>query len=136
MLTIALATEAKESENPFDDVNESDWYYAYVMNAYSNKIVNGISEKIFAPGSGITRQDMAVMTARALEVCNIMIDETAEASFADGSLISDYAVQSVNALYNLGIINGDTSGCFNPANGLTRAESAKVISIIHTLASN
>ena len=58
-----LGTES-DWNNSFTDVSESDWFYEYVMKAYTGGIVSGYSSTLFAPGNNITRA----------ETCKIVIN--------------------------------------------------------------
>ena len=64
---------------------------------------------------------------RAGETFDIQFADGEERNFNDYSSISNYARDAVDVLSKAGIINGDNSGCFNPANYATRAEAAKMI---------
>lgn len=55
----------------FSDVASSDWYAGYVGTAYTYGIVNGKSETIFDPSGTISRQEAAVMVARAAKLCGM-----------------------------------------------------------------
>ena len=69
----------------------------------------------------ITREDMAVIIANALEIKG----ETAE--FKDETEISDYAKSAVGGLYINGIIKGYEDGRFMPKENAARAEAAVLI---------
>ena len=77
---------------------------------------------MFGTGLEITRQDAAVMLARAIGA------ENGEGSFSDDSEIADYAKGSVYALKDKGIISGREDGSFDPYGKCTRAECAVMIS--------
>lgn len=62
------------ANNKFKDVPISEWYAAYVGTANSYGIVQGTSETAdarFNPNGEITRQEAAVMIARAAKLCGI-----------------------------------------------------------------
>ena len=90
--------------------------------AYDKGYVMGVDENNFGTGSLITREQMAVIIARCL---NLKAEK--ELSCNDADKISDYAKDAVAALGEKGIMNGDDTGAFNPKNNATRAETAKVI---------
>ena len=106
----------------------SDWYFEYVESAYNLGIINGVADGVFAPDALITRQDMAVMVARAAAVSGKTIAEVAESkTFDDAESISDYAQNAVDALVKGGIINGMSDTEFAPLNNATRAQAAKIL---------
>ncbi len=67
MLVLALNISGEQKPVPFADVKPGDWYYTYVRTAYSCGIITGMESDMFGTGSPVTRQDMAVMAARAFE---------------------------------------------------------------------
>lgn len=52
----------------FEDVPQQHWSCAYVAAAYQNHIVTGISDTQFQPDGNITREEAAVMLARAAKL--------------------------------------------------------------------
>lgn len=111
----------------FDDVNKDDWFYPFIVRAYSCGIVNGISETSFGSGQPIIRQDLAVMVYNAMNEAGVLATLEGDGKFIDEKEISDYAYDAVYALKNEGIISGDENGAFNPNGFASRAETAKII---------
>ncbi|MFB5677533.1 S-layer homology domain-containing protein [Paenibacillus terreus] len=107
----------------FSDVSADKWYYEAVMTARAKGIVQGISADQFKPEQAVSRQDMAVMLARAFN----LDASTSVASFKDQSRISGYALPSVRAVYDNGLMVGN-SGNFDPASKVTR-EMAAVVAV-------
>lgn len=116
----------QEVADGFADVSEDEWYFRYVNIAREEEIVSGIGDGLFGVGSPITREDMAVMLCNALKSRNVALTIT-EVAFEDAAEISDYAVEAVSALYNLGAVNGVSETEFMPKGIATRAQAAKVI---------
>lgn len=121
--------EGEEKETDFADVAKGAWYEKYIRKAVGSGIIKGMSEGLFGIGEGVTRQDMAVIVARALGLSGA----EGEAGFADDAEISDYAKASVKALKNAGIVSGTDEGKFNPKAVMSRAEAAMVINNILSL---
>ncbi len=118
-------------KNTFADVNENAWYSESVLWAYENGITNGISSSEFAPEKNITREDMAVMIVRYAELKEKELkEETYEKNFCDEADISDYAAKAVEKMQRAGIISGLSDGSFAPKRFATRAEIAKMISVL------
>ncbi|MDD6483375.1 MAG: S-layer homology domain-containing protein [Clostridiales bacterium] len=111
----------------FSDVKEGDWSYPYIAKAVELGIVNGVTDTEFAKESPITREDIAVMCKRTLMYLNRYSAPEKEAVFADRSDISQYAAEAVDAMNELGILEGYEDNSFRPKNNATRAESAKII---------
>ena len=127
MLILASCAETEEAENTFEDVNYNDWYASYVLKAKKLGIVNGISDTEFGIGNNITRQDMAVMIARVLEIKGINVEDSNVVGFSDAKDVSDYAKNSVNFMKSIGLVEGYNNQ-YRPLDNLTKAEAAKVIS--------
>ena len=111
---------------PFTDVVSNGWYAPYISKAYELGIINGISESTFGVGAVLTREDMAVITCRAIEYAGVTLNYTAN-DFADTNMISDYALNSVSALANAGVVKGVGDGRFMPKNNGSRAEVAVIL---------
>jgi len=125
LLTLALNIYDENAECEFADVPYDAWYYTYVASAVNIGMVNGIDKSHFGTGSYITRQDVAVMISRAME--NVSAGEAASVYIADKNEISEYAMESVTAMYEKKILYGNECGAFMPKNNTTRAEAAVII---------
>lgn len=134
MICSAMNLSETDVDIPFKDVENDKWYYGYIRDAYNNKLINGQSADSFGVGQNISRQDVAVICNNLLKHFNI--DTKNKFAFGDIERISPYAVESVRNLASYGIINGDDKGMFNPANSITRAESAKIVNEIIYLIAN
>lgn len=126
MIIEAFNCKISNASAEFSDVPADKWSYVYVASAYELGIVSGESDEIFAPGKTISRQDMAVMLERMLNLAKVPINGNAE-RFADENQISGYAKGAVENLSGLNIINGMGDGTFAPKQSVTRAQAAKVI---------
>ncbi len=108
----------------FTDVNENDWYFDYVNNAYIGGIATGYADGSFCPENNITRQDMAVLIYRYL---NSPAASRNLSEFSDGEAVSDYAKDAVSYLSDSGIVKGMGDGNFAPLSNATRAQAAQII---------
>lgn len=124
MMVLAFGFTETDEEIEFSDVNSSDWYYDYVKKAKKAGIINGRGDGKFDPNGLITREDMATIACRAL---NISLELDKENLFADDSEISEYAKNAVYALRDLKIIDGVGDNKYSPKTAVTRAQAAKVI---------
>lgn len=127
MLVRALDLQA-DAAGGFADVKPNDYYYEAVGIAKKLGIVTGISGERFEPKAEITRQDMMVMTARALEASGKRIQGKKEdlAGYQDAAKVADYAATSVAGLISQGLIQG-SNGLIHPHSHATRAETAVLI---------
>ncbi len=117
------------SENTFDDIKSGRWYTDAVVWAASNGIVNGVTEKEFAPDENITREQMAAIMFRYAKFKNMDISSDADMneSFTDIDEISEYAVSAFKWANSNGIINGETKSLLNPKGDATRAQVATIL---------
>jgi len=76
-----------KTNSKFKDVAAKAWYAGYVGTANTYGIVNGISDTEFNPEGTITRQEAAVMVARAAKLCGM---DTAMSESAQNDILCDY----------------------------------------------
>ncbi len=123
--------------NTFTDVDDSAWYAKEIASAVKSGLVQGVGDGTFAPDSNITRQDMAVMMARALaEVKDKAMPTNISdytGSFKDKGEISQYAANSVAMAVKYELIKGMTQDTFVPTENATRAQAAAMMNRIINL---
>ena len=123
-LVRALGLTAKVNGN-FSDVPENAYYYHEVAIAKVLGIANGIDSDRFGGDKKISRQDMMVLTERALKLKNKINNQGQLPTwrFSDKSKISSYAMASVATMIHEGLIEGSNNKV-NPRANTTRAEAA------------
>lgn len=131
------------STQTFSDVSpttKSDtWDYASIETAARTGIVQGLSDGYFGVEDSITREQAAVMIARAMSSKLAANDSKLAAalskSFLDSGAIEYYARPAVQAVTKAKIMEGSPVTIpgstkaqyqFNPKGNLTRAEAAKI----------
>ncbi len=124
---IACAFGINGGAASFDDVDGAQWYAPFVAALFSNGIVNGISETSFGVGSGISRQDAAVILDRTAAHMGKTLEYDVSALNTFGDYIAPYARDSVLRLYQSGIVSGVSEKVFDAEGTLTRAQAAKLI---------
>ncbi len=128
MIVLASGISMEKQTADFADLQTGAWYVPYIGAAVDAGIVNGIGENQFGIGQNITRQDMAVMVKRALEIKGAeLVKVKAYTAFGDEASFAEYAQDAIKALYEAGVINGKGENSFDPAGMATRAEAAKII---------
>ncbi|MFS0860645.1 endo-1,4-beta-xylanase [Paenibacillus taichungensis] len=111
----------------FSDVKPTAHYAQAVAIAKELGITSGFEDNTFKPGNSISRQDMMVLTAKALKAAGKQSADNGNlAPYSDAASISTYAMDSVASLVGSGIVNGK-DGKIAPAEPLTRAEAAMVL---------
>ncbi|MBR4030592.1 MAG: S-layer homology domain-containing protein [Clostridia bacterium] len=128
ILLLELNMVDKDAKANFADVSENDWFYSYVASGAKDGIVKGMDANTFAPNALITRQEICVMTMRAVRAKAIKLGVTStDATFTDQQQIADWAVSDVLSLRQAGIISGRDTGAFDPNASATRAEAVKIL---------
>ncbi len=116
----------------FIDVTTNDWFYNYVCTAYYYGITMGVSKNEFNPNGTITREEAAVMIARAAKLCGMDTEmDTLEvrdslAQFFDYVKASDWSQSSLAFCYNSNILDNSVMD-INPKEAVTRAETASML---------
>ncbi len=124
-----LSTITLDFQNDlFDDIDDENLSYAtnYIKWAATAGISNGISDTEFAPNSHITRQDMAVMVMRYVDIFGLVLPTPIAVEISDMDQVADYAVEAVQALSGT-IMSISADGKFNPTALATRAEMAQLL---------
>ncbi|GGI45853.1 hypothetical protein GCM10008018_14200 [Paenibacillus marchantiophytorum] len=131
LLAKALNLKSSSVQNPFSDVAAGAWYEDTVKNAYAAGLVNGITDREFAPEKNITREEMTAMLLRAKGHATGMKVEDMTAGtairFSDEGAVSDWAKKVVALAADSGLMNGRTAEEFAPQEQATRAESVVVL---------
>lgn len=119
--------------NPLLDPPSGFYSYEYIETAGRAGIIRGLGQGEFGPDGLLTREQAAIMIARA---ANYKISSNAEKSkknltkfYDDVEKINNYSVGYVEAVTKAGIMSGSTIGeaiVFNPQSYLTRAELAAI----------
>lgn len=113
----------------FSDVRVDKYYYNAVGLAKDMGIASGNNDGTFNPESNITRQDMMILAKKALEMKNnttLTGNTSALDKFADKASISPYAVDSLAAMVEAGVVSG-TGDNIQPKDNTTRAQAAVII---------
>ena len=120
----------------FKDVPANSYYAQAISVAKALGIAQGSDDGRFNPTSPLTREDAMVFLYRTLSRTGRSIAPASTAylnRFSDGGSTSSYAQDSVAALAQAGIIQGDNNGRLNPKGSLTRAEMAVILHRVLTL---
>lgn len=119
--------------------SSATWDYKHIETAARAGIVTGLSEGIFGADQPITREQAAVMIARALKLKlpanDQKLKDALAKTFLDSGQIEVYAQPAVQAVYKAKIMSGTPSTPagskkaaynFNPKSNMTRAEAGKI----------
>ena len=125
VMTAGVYDEAATCD--FTDVVSDKWFYKYIASAVNNGLVYGVDGDEFGVGTTLTRQDMAVICARALKAQKSITAVRADKVFGDEEQISDYAKEDIHTLYSAGLIEGVDEDAFAPREIATRAQAAQML---------
>ncbi len=121
-----------KSNSKFTDVTSGDWFCDYVNTACFYGIVNGVSDTEFNPHGTITREQSAVMIARAAKLCGndtaveVFAARDILAGFTDYVKASDWALSSLAFCYDEAILSDEVIE-IKPKEAVTRAEIAQML---------
>jgi endo-1,4-beta-xylanase len=117
----------RNNEVMFIDVSNTAYYYNELVIAKALDITTGFEDNTFKPDSPISRQDMMVLTTRAMAAAGKQVQAggTLDA-YPDAASISSYAKDSAAALVKSGIVNGKNEK-LAPNDELTRADAAVIL---------
>lgn len=128
-----LLNAAAPAQATFSDVATGTWYYGAVEAAAAAGLVNGYDDGTFGPNRSITRQEMAVMMARAMGYAGNLpsLSQAAVAStlsqYADRASIGGWAETPLAVAVDSGVIEGRTENSIAPTGNATRAEGTVML---------
>lgn len=124
----------KTSFSDFTDVSSVAYYAKAVAWAKNAGIVGGVSEKLFAPDSKITREQMAAIMYRYAEYKKADISSSADiGAYSDYAKVSAYAADALSWTVGTGILKGKSGSTLNPGESATRAEAAAVLARVRAI---
>ncbi|RJX39284.1 hypothetical protein D3P09_07485 [Paenibacillus pinisoli] len=129
LLVRALGIGEADQSADLSDIG-GQWYEAAVASAASAGLVTGYEDGSFRPNDAVTREQLAVIIARAIAYSG-RSDSTIQEGFVlpnDWNDVSGWAAEAVNQMLALGIVKGDHACNFNPQHTATRAEAAAMLS--------
>lgn len=128
LLVKALGLSVRTQSN-FADVSSSAYYAEALATAKALGITTGVGNNNFNPKGKITREDMMVLAAKAMNVAGKPLEKGSDSElrgYSDSAQISRYALLDVAALIKAGIIKG-SGNSIHPKGTASRAEVAVII---------
>ncbi len=122
--------KAYKNQKAFVDVDPAAWYGPAAAWAKSAGLMAGTKGK-FNPNAAITRQEICVIMANALE---LQADGNDIVYFNDDNDIASWAKSKVYACRQAKLVAGDSKGNFNPKKFASRAEAAVIFAAFSKLA--
>lgn len=115
-------TTSSGCEHAFLDL-QGHWAEDAVCALYQNQVVQGYSEKNFAPNSTITRAEFIKIVLKGL---NYNVYSIQSAAFTDTEP-GDWYYSYVSFAHSKGFIDGYSDGSFHPNAPITRAEAIQIL---------
>ncbi len=122
MFVVTLGLASVPGGTVFTDVPADAWYAPYVSAAVQAGLVTGVTSTTFEPDAAVTREEVAVLLTRALQLSG-----TVTLSFSDRGEIAPWARSGVEAAVAAGYLNGFPDGTFQPTAPMTRAQVATLL---------
>ena len=121
-----LLTDEKRAEywaqsNSFTDVSSDAWYNNAVSTLAKAGVLEGYEDNTYRPDRAITRAELVKIAM------SFYGGGSAAAGTAFGDTSGHWAASFINAAAEMGFIEGDGSGTFDPDRPVTRAEAMKII---------
>ncbi|MNP10535.1 Endo-1,4-beta-xylanase A precursor [compost metagenome] len=95
-----------------------------VARAVQMGLISGYEDGSFRPGQGVSRAEMAVVLAKAL---NIELTDGVAAGFTDSAVIPGWAAGAIEALRAKGLVEGHQNGEYAPLVPATRGEAVTIL---------
>lgn len=115
-----------ESANPFTDTANPE-----VAKAYRLGIVSGVTENTFSPDALITREQLTTMLKRVLDKTEKAISKGSPKQFADQSDFSAYAVDAIQFMSSIDVVQGMTETTFGPEQNATIEQAVIMAKRLH-----
>lgn len=120
-LQLATGDNTSAKKQNFKDLNKSSEYYESIIKLTALGVVKGYDDNTFRPNENVTRGQMAIMIARALD-----LNAKGTSPFKDVPEGSSYA-NAVTALYEAGISKGISATEYGVNDKVTRGQLATFI---------
>lgn len=120
--------EVKAEADGFTDLDKNYWAHDIVLEMKNEGIINGYLDGSFKPHAPISREHVAVLFSRVLDLKPIRPG----IEFTD--VPKDYVYyDEIQTVYRAGIFDGTGDGTFGVGQNLTRAQMAKILHIAFNL---
>ncbi len=133
IVVAALGYELKDYQGVFSDIAKERWSATYVQAAVDSGLFAGYPDGTFAPEKVITRQEMALVAARAAvaagKVEQAKVDKFVmeKSDYIDKEDVADWAGNAVAWLEAQKVFAGVAEENFEPLKNVNRAEAALVV---------
>jgi len=118
----------EDAEPYFKDVKAGSWYAAAVEWARVNGVTGGMGDGTFAPGSPVTRQQVALFLMKLAEYLGYGTQTSSYLNaYDDVGKISGWAISGMLWAVDYGFISGTSATTLSPQSHCTRAQLAVML---------
>ncbi len=129
MLIAPLNFDLNSTTSSFSDVSATNWASKYIEAAQSNGLLYNDGTGKFNPNVPITREYVAFMVGKAIEMSVSPLKIAMGMGFSDTNTIRKDFVSAVATTVDYGIVKGYPDGTFGPKKNITRAEASKIMTM-------
>lgn len=129
----ALGLKAGVGDNPFTDVNASDWYSDKIKTAVEYQLISGYGDGKFGPMDKVTREQAMTMIAKAMTVTGMKVELSAGEvedmlkGYGDAGEIAAFAKNNIATCVKTGIVSGRSGNLVAPKDSISRAEVSAIV---------
>lgn len=127
----AMLLRPSDNDPGFTDVATSDYFCKELAAGVQAGLVTGYDDGTFRPNAFVTREEMAVMIARALRALGSAIESGSPMAvlsiFTDADDVSSWALADIGLAIEMGILRGVGDDLLAPKANATRAEAATMV---------
>lgn len=114
---------SKSSNITFSDVHSNDWYFNDVKVAIASGFMSGYPDGTFKPKASISRQELAVIIAKLLDLS----PSDSYKNIADSKNSPEWSKGAIGAVIDAKVMNGYPDQSFQPNKFATRAEVVVIL---------
>ena len=118
---------SEKTDVQFVDLKPSHWAYDDIAIAVQAGYTSGYGDLTIRADRTVTREEAAVMIARALKLDGEQATGKQLESFTDAGDISSWSMPYITALVNQQLLHGTPAGAIFPQGQLTRAEAIMIL---------
>ncbi|KNY25540.1 S-layer homology domain-containing protein [Pseudobacteroides cellulosolvens] len=121
----AIISEPMQSKKPYTAISdiENHWAKEHILKLFNKGYIRGYEDKTFRPDNYITRNETAVIIAKAAKLDSI---EDSEIYFRDRDTIPVWVKPFLSIIVDVKFLKGYEDNTFRGDNNLTRAEAATI----------
>ncbi|MBQ4561196.1 MAG: S-layer homology domain-containing protein [Clostridia bacterium] len=111
----------------FTDVKSGHWYYGAVAWAYSEGVVNGMTDATFVPNGVLTRAQLSVVMNNYMkDKYTVELNENALDGFSDKPKAEYWYYDAMVFAVSAGLLSGNSNGTLAATGNVTRAQAAVI----------